>query len=163
MGWAGAQQHKGDLALIVEVVKQTAAEVDWVFFGMCPDELRSYVSEFHEFVLSFNDYPTKLASLNLDLAVAPLEVHAFNEAKSNLRLLEYGLLGWPVICTDIFPYQDAPVTRVQNETAAWVAAIRERVNDLDASEKEGQGLGKWVRDNFMLEDHLDQWFSALTR
>ncbi|MDP1680916.1 MAG: glycosyltransferase, partial [Burkholderiales bacterium] len=57
VGWAGAQQHKGDLALIVDVVKQTAAEVDWVFFGMCPDELRPYVSEFHDFVLSFYDYP----------------------------------------------------------------------------------------------------------
>ena len=163
VGWAGAQQHKGDLALIVDVVKQTSAEVDWVFFGMCPVELRPYVSEFHDFVLSFYEYPAKLASLNLDLAVAPLEVHAFNEAKSNLRLLEYGILGWPVVCTDVYPYQDAPIKRVPNETSAWVDAIRERINDLDASAQEGDRLKAWVRQNYLLEDHLDQWLRALVR
>jgi hypothetical protein len=31
-----------------------------------------------------------MASLNLDLAIAPLEINPFNESKSNLRLLEYG-------------------------------------------------------------------------
>ena len=52
-----------------------------------------YVKEFHNFVHRFADYPEKLASLDLDLAVAPQEIHTFNEAKSNLRLLEYGILG----------------------------------------------------------------------
>ncbi len=114
-------------------------------------------------MLSFYEYPAKLASLNLDLAVAPLEVHAFNEAKSNLRLLEYGILGWPVVCTDVYPYQDAPVKRVPNETSAWVDAIRERINDLDASAQEGDRLKAWVRQNYLLEDHLDQWLRALVR
>jgi glycosyltransferase involved in cell wall biosynthesis len=163
VGWAGAQQHAGDLALMTEVVKATAREVDWVFFGMCPEELRPYVREFHDFVLSFYDYPAKLASLNLDLAVAPLEVNPFNEAKSNLRLLEYGIMGWPVVCTDIYPYQDAPVKRVANDPQAWVDAIRERVHDLDAAEREGDRLKSWVLEHFILEDHLDDWLKALVR
>jgi hypothetical protein len=163
VGWAGAQQHAGDLALIAEVVKATAQEVDWVFLGMCPDELRPYVAEFHDFVLSFYEYPAKLASLNLDLAVAPLEIHPFNEAKSNLRLLEYGIMGWPVVCTDIYPYQNAPVKRVANQPQAWISAIRERVHDLDAAEREGDQLKAWVLQNFMLEDHLDEWMRALVR
>lgn len=163
VGWAGAQQHSGDLALIVDAVKETANEVEWVFFGMCPDELRPYVSEFHDFLLSFYEYPAKLASLNLDLALAPLEVHAFNEAKSNLRLLEYGIMGWPVVCTDILPYQDAPVKRVENDSAAWIEAIRERIHDLDAAEREGDRLREWVLHNYLLEDHLDQWLRALVR
>ncbi|MBK8533723.1 MAG: hypothetical protein IPL59_00575 [Candidatus Competibacteraceae bacterium] len=50
-------------------------------------------------------HPAALAALDLDPAVAPLEHHRFNRAKSNLRLLEYGVLGWPVVCTDILPYQ----------------------------------------------------------
>jgi hypothetical protein len=114
-------------------------------------------------VLSFYEYPAKLASLNLDLAVAPLEIHPFNEAKSNLRLLEYGVMGWPVVCTDIHPYQNAPVKRVANEPQAWIDAIRERVHDLDAAEREGDQLKAWVLQNFMLEDHLDEWMRALVR
>jgi hypothetical protein len=73
--------------------------------GMCPDKLRPYVHEFHSGV-PIEEYPRKLASLNLDLALAPLEENAFNECKSNLRLLEYGACGFPVIATDIVCYQN---------------------------------------------------------
>ncbi|MHB1231978.1 MAG: glycosyltransferase [Burkholderiales bacterium] len=163
VGWAGAQQHHGDLALIVELVKATANEVDWVFFGMCLDELKPYIKEEHPFVVDFDAYPKKLAGLNLDIAVAPLEAHPFNEAKSNLRLLEYGALGLTVICSDIYPYRNAPVKRVPNDPQAWISALRERINDLDAAGAEGDTLRRWVHDNFMLEDHLDAWFAALTR
>lgn len=159
VGWAGAMQHAGDLALIREVVEATRDECDWVFFGMCPEELRPFVKEFHPFV-PFEEYPAKLASLDLDLAVAPLEVNRFNECKSNLRLLEYGILGWPVVCSDVLPYRGAPVARVPNRTDAWLEAIRVRIHDLDAAQKEGEALRQWVREGWMLEDHLDEWLEA---
>jgi glycosyltransferase involved in cell wall biosynthesis len=162
VGWAGAQQHQGDLELIAEVVKETAEEVDWIFFGMCPDDIKPYIAEEHRFV-PIEDYPAKLASLNLDLAIAPLEQHDFNRAKSNLRLLEYGAMGWPVICSDIYPYQtnDAPDIRVQNEKTEWVSAIRQILADPDALEKSGHELRQWVREHYILEDHLNEWLEAL--
>lgn len=160
VGWAGAQQHHGDLAFIAEVVKQTHNEIDWIFFGMCLEELQPYVREVHDWV-HLNDYPTKLAALNLDLAVAPLELHPFNEAKSNLRILEHGILGRPMICTEIYPYRNAPVCTVANSTQAWLEAIRARVNDLDAAEKEGDALRAWVLKHYMLDDHTEEWLSAL--
>jgi hypothetical protein len=127
VGWAGAQQHLGDLELIYPVVEALADEVDWIFMGMCPDALKPFVRESHGFERDFTAYPKALARLDLDLAIAPLEIHAFNEAKSNLRLLEYGAMGWPVICTDIHPYQNAPVTRLPNEPEKWIKAIREQL------------------------------------
>lgn len=162
VGWAGAQQHQGDLEIIIEVVKATAHEVDWIFMGMTIPELKPFVKEEYHFV-PYVDYPKKLASLNLDLAIAPLEVNEFNEAKSNLRLLEYGVMGWPIICTDIYPYQQAgaPVKRVPNQAQAWIDAIRERVHDLDAAEKEGLRVQKWVLDHFIIEDHLAEWLEAM--
>lgn len=160
VGWAGAQQHEGDLEVLHEVVQAMAGEVEWVFMGMCPEPIRQYVAEFHPGV-GFAEYPEVLAALNLDLALAPLEHHPFNEAKSNLRLLEYGALGWPVIASDILPYRDAPVARVANHARAWTNAIRERINDLDACAKEGETLREWVRSHWILEDHLDEWTQAL--
>ncbi len=162
VGWVGAMQHGGDLKLLEPVVRELADEIDWVFMGMCPEALRPHVREVHEFV-SIRDYPAKMASLALDLALAPLEVHPFNECKSNLRLLEYGALGWPVICTDIAPYRTAspPVTRLPNHHQAWTAAISERVHARDALKAEGLLLKKWVYDNFILEDGLNDWLEAL--
>jgi GT2 family glycosyltransferase len=163
VGWAGAQQHAGDLRFLLDVVAATRNEVDWVFMGMMPEGIDPGRVEFHDYVHDFSAYPAKLASLDLDLAIAPLEMHPFNEAKSNLRLLEYGILGWPVICTDIFPYRTdkPPVTRLPNEAAQWIAAIRERVADPDALSREGDALRAWVKRHHLLENRLDLWLRAL--
>lgn len=159
VGWAGSPTHHGDLDIIIDVVKATLTEVDWVFFGMCPEEIKGQV-EFHSPV-KLEDYPAKLASLNLDLAVAPLEDVPFNHGKSHLRLLEYGVLGWPVICTDITPYRgDYPVTRVPTRFKDWLEAIREHVSDMDELARRGDALRDYIRANWMLEDNLDTWLGA---
>jgi len=146
--------------MIADVVRDLADEVDWVFFGLCPDALRPYVREFHTGV-PLPQYPGKLASLDLDLALAPLENNPFNEAKSHLRILEYGILGYPVICSDIFPYQgDFPVTRVTNRYRDWVRAIREQIADRQALAMAGDRLREHVRARWLLEEHLDDWLAA---
>lgn len=159
IGWAGGTTHQGDLLLLEEIIRRTRDEADWVFFGMCPDEIRLLLKEFHP-IVEFESYPAHLASLNFDIAVAPLATTQFNRGKSNLRLLEYGILGIPVVCTDIEPYRDSPACRVPNTPDAWVNALRERIHDAEAREAEGQQLYQWVLDNFILENHADEWLQA---
>jgi len=160
VGWAGSVTHDGDLAVIFDVVKATAKEVDWVFFGMCPDEIRPFVAESHPGV-GLEAYPAKLASLDLDLAVAPLEDVPFNHGKSHLRLLEYGVLGYPVICTDLTPYRGVyPVTRVTNRFKDWVEAIRGQVADRGQLARRGDVLRDYINAHWILEDHLDEWEKA---
>ena len=162
VGWAGGIGHTGDLELIADVVKELANEVEWVFFGMCPDWLRPYISEFHPGV-QIESYPMALSLLNLDLALAPLEQNLFNECKSNLRLLEYGACGVPVICSDVRCYQGdgLPVMRVKNRFRDWVEAIRAHINDLDAAAKAGDELRASVLNGWMLEgENLEAWRRA---
>lgn len=165
VGWAGGSSHTGDLELIADVVRDLADEVEWVFFGMCPEALKPYVHEFHGGV-AIEEYPAKLASLNLDLGLAPLEHNLFNECKSNLRQLEYGACGIPIICTDIRPYQDGqqaglPVTLVKNRYKDWVDAIRMHINDLDATAKMADELQTRVKADWMLQgEHLVRWRDA---
>ncbi|MEX0296615.1 glycosyltransferase [Pseudomonas putida] len=159
VGWGGGTSHTGDLDIIAETVRLLADEVHWVFFGMCPDELRPYMHEFHPPV-ALADYPAKLASLNLDLALAPLEYHIFNDCKSNLRLLEYGACGYPVICTDTEAYRGyLPCTRVySNSTKEWVEAIRSHLADPAASYRMGDELRDAVLRDFVLrDDNLRHW------
>ncbi|AOE64559.1 glycosyltransferase [Pseudomonas corrugata] len=159
VGWGGGTSHSGDLEIIADVVRELADEVEWVFFGMCPEALRPYVHEFHGSV-ALNHYPFKLASLNLDLALAPLEFHIFNDCKSNLRLLEYGACGYPVICTDTKAYDGfLPCTKVRsNSTEEWIGAIRMHLADPDASYRMGDELREAVLRDFMLSgDNLQHW------
>jgi O-antigen biosynthesis protein len=159
VGWAGGVGHTGDLELIADVVKELAGEVEWVFFGMCPEKLRPFVHEIHQGV-DIDLYPEALARLNLDLALAPVEQNLFNECKSNLRLLEYGACGFPVVCSDVRCYQGdgLPVTRVKNRFKDWVEAIRMHISDLDASERMGDQLRQIVHRDWMLEgNNLELW------
>jgi len=162
VGWIGAGQHKGDLELVSQVVRETASEVDWVFMGMCTEEIKPHIKEFHDFV-SFADYPKKMSSLDLDIAIAPLEQNFFNECKSNLRLLEYGAMGWPVVCSDVFPYRtlNPPVIRCANDPAEWISALRKLMADQRLRHQMGEQLHQWVSDNFMLADKAQDWMKAI--
>ena len=126
---------------------------------MCPENIRPLLTEYHPYTC-LADYPSQLAALNLDIAVAPLAQTPFNQAKSNLRLLEYGILGIPVVCTDIDPYRGSPACCVANTTAAWTNALRERIHDPKARKREGKALRQWVHQHYLQEDHLEEWLNA---
>jgi glycosyltransferase involved in cell wall biosynthesis len=160
VGWAGGSSHLGDLELIADVVKDLANEVDWIFFGMCPKKLRPYVKEFHNGV-PIHMYSQKLASLDLDVAVAPLENNQFNDCKSNLRLLEYGACGFPVICSNTRAFTETllPVQIIKNKYKDWIDAIRQHINDLNNSRAQGSKLKEEVQRNWMLQDQGLQSFS----
>ena len=160
VGWAGGSSHLGDLELIADVVKDLANEVDWIFFGMCPKKLRPYVKEFHSGV-PIHMYPQKLASLDLDLAIAPLENNQFNDCKSNLRLLEYGACGFPVICSNARAFTEThlPVQVIKNKYKDWTDAIRQHINDLNNSRIQGNLLKEEVHRNWMLQNQGLKSFS----
>jgi O-antigen biosynthesis protein len=161
--WAGGVGHRGDLEMIADVVKELADKVDWIFFGMCPERLRPYVREFYAGVPTL-DYPQRLMAQDWDLAIAPLESNPFNDCKSNLKLLEYGWCGIPVVCSDVTPYQgDLPCTRVKNRHLDWRNAIIDMTSDLAACRQKGLDLQKHVADSWMLNgDNLQQWYHAWT-
>lgn len=158
VGWAGGSSHTGDLRLVADVVKALADRVDWVFFGMKPEGVDACIAEFHPGV-HLSQYPAALAALDLDLAIAPLEENIFNECKSNLRLLEYGICGYPVIATDLEPYRCGfPVTLVRNRFRDWVSAIEDKLADREALFAEGLALQAFVRAGWMLEgENLLRW------
>lgn len=161
VGWAGGSSHRGDLEMIADVVKAFADEVDWIFFGMCPDKLRPYIQEFHHGV-DIEVYPKKLSSLNLDLAIAPVEDNLFNACKSNLRLLEYGACGIPVICSDVACYQTInEVTRVRNRYKEWVEAMRYHLDNPTQSEQMGLALQATILGDWMHNaDSAAEWAKA---
>jgi glycosyltransferase involved in cell wall biosynthesis len=164
VGWAGAMQHLDDLEMIADVVRELANDVDWIFMGMCPDVLRPYVKEFHPFV-SYADYPAKLATLDLDIAIAPLQDNRFNESKSNLRLLEYGAMGWPVVCSDVYPFRtgNPPVCRLSNDAALWIKTVRHLIGHPAIRGQMANDLHQWVREQHFLMKRVHEWSEALKR
>jgi glycosyltransferase involved in cell wall biosynthesis len=160
VGWAGARQHLGDLALLEPVVRATHKEVDWVFFGMCPPSIRTMAAEFHDMV-PIARYPERLASLGLDVAVAPLQDLPFNRAKSHLKLLEYGILGIPAVASDVAPYRGSPAILVSDDPRSWIDALMTLARDRDGARARGHALREYVLTKWVLSRMLGEWKRAL--
>ncbi|WP_039056701.1 glycosyltransferase [Enterobacter sp. Bisph1] len=160
VGWAGGATHAGDLSILKPLMKAFENEIQWVFMGMQPEGIKC---EYHKGV-PIQVYPEKLASLDLDLALVPLEMNQFNVCKSNLRLLELGACGIPVICTDIEPYRcGLPVTLVKNEFTQWVNALKDHIHNPDTLPVMGDKLREAIFERWMLEGALlKTWNDAWT-
>ncbi|MHB1644432.1 MAG: glycosyltransferase, partial [Acidithiobacillus sp.] len=161
IGWAGGLSHTGDLSFIKDVMDILGDAVHWVFMGMVPNgELNPDL---------YTQVPAKpcgthvqaMAEMRLDLALAPLEHSDYNRCKSNLKILEYGACGFPVLATDIDPYSDAPIFFPKSGRAEdWAGAIRDLLADRDMLQRSGVELRNWVWRNFTLEEHLEDRMDA---
>jgi glycosyltransferase involved in cell wall biosynthesis len=60
--------------------------------------------EEHDMV-SLDDYPEKIRSLNLDIGLCPLADNRFNRSKSALKLYEYTAVGTVSVCSYMKPYK----------------------------------------------------------
>ncbi|WP_225547800.1 glycosyltransferase [Chromobacterium violaceum] len=165
VGWVGSAAEAPDLLMLSGIILATAAELDWIVIGDCPEVLKPCLAEYHAFDLSSDDYPTRLASLSLDMAVMPKAATLANETGSPLRMFEFGALGVPVICSAVgeLGLSPAPVARVKNDVSSWGEALRELARDAAAAAQAGDGLRAWVRENCGLKRHLPLWQQAISR
>jgi len=108
--WAGSPSHFGDLEVVAHALWQfmeSHIDVKTVFFGKEPKGVPAPLAARVEVVpfCGFENYPVKLADMKADVAIAPLADVPFNHAKSNIKLLEYGACGYPIIASDVGPYR----------------------------------------------------------
>jgi glycosyltransferase involved in cell wall biosynthesis len=83
--------------------------------------------------VEFDRYPSTLAFMHFDIGLAPVTSARFNQAKSNLKWLEYSSIGVPTVASKVYPYEKSiehGVTGYVCETEAdWYQALTTLVND----------------------------------
>lgn len=65
--------------------------------------------------VNLSEYPTFMKNIDVDIAIAPLEINEFNSCKSNLKCLEYCVSGIPAVYTKIDPYENMSLTSETEE------------------------------------------------
>jgi hypothetical protein len=163
--WAGSSSHigrGGDLEFLVPLIKKTANEFEWVFFGTKPPGLVDIV-EFHNWK-DFYEFPMAMDEIDADLAIIPIADSEFNYAKSDLKLLEMSAIGLPSICSAVGnkqgPYDLVPnLCTVRNKVDDWYAAIKKMedpVNRMQALEAGQAELNRrWLEDPKNIQIYLD--------
>lgn len=153
--WCGGASHYQDLKLI-----QNIPVIDKITFcGYNPDDT--------EWIKIKLDHPKAIYQnqVGLDnymrgydghkLAIAPLTDSVFNNCKSNLKVLEAGAKGIPIICSPVDPYYNSvdkeAVIYADNKTE-WHSQINKMLVYKDYREDMGQKLAEHVRLNYNLAD-----------
>lgn len=137
ISWAGGISHVGDLKLIELAIHKLEKEnIKWNFMGLRPE------GDFGKADITFHPGVTPQEFMKVyleqghELVLAPLEDHPFNDAKSNLRLIQAGAAGAAVIASPAYPYRDKnpPVFAYCSSPEEWAVAIKKWI-DTPAVEK----------------------------
>lgn len=110
IGWMGGGGHREDLRTIETPLKELLAETKRVRF-YCVHGVPDFFKEKSKIVTPkefkpMNYYPRYIARQGFDIGIAPLVDCNFNRGKSNLRKLEYGAMGIPVVAAKVGHFKE---------------------------------------------------------
>jgi glycosyltransferase involved in cell wall biosynthesis len=113
--WFGSNTHNDDWKMIIPSIDKILKERDnvrLVIWGTIPLIMEEYAEadhwkgrvEFQSGRHSEDFFKSLGESLVADIGIAPLQNNRFNQAKSNIKFIEYSLAGVPVVASDVSPY-----------------------------------------------------------
>ncbi len=183
IGWVGGIHHEQDVKQVpglgISVNAKVGPEnIGWGFFGRPPigpegpeDWQQKVWDEYTRILVGpqrhknwavFQAMPTdKYGSMyiNIDIAIAPLEWNNFNDSKSEIKLMEAGRYGIPLIATDCGAYDEVIENGVtgyliskENKRSDWTKAISKCVKDPKHARQMGENLKKIVNERYNINN-----------
>ncbi len=136
LGWAGGSSHLMDLQVISGAVETLLGQYDQLEVVVAGLGMSPFAP--HERVkvapgVPIEEYPGLLGQF--DIAVAPVEDSVFNTSKSDLKLLEYSMMGIPTVASKTVTYGRS-IRQGENgflagNTKDWLKYLRRIIEDPD--------------------------------
>jgi len=163
--WAGTVTHVEDQEIVVNPIRELMkkySDIRVTFFGWAYNKLiREFPGRisYHPMVELFF-YMKLLRDMNPDLVIQPLIDHSFNYSKSNIRWLEAGSLGVPVLASDIPSFktlgEDFCMTAAWDEHA-WFEKMEWAYKNRDAAAKMGELSRKAIQKYWTIQTMWLAW------
>ena len=176
--WAGGTSHQADLLFIAPVIEKvlkkyknvkficcgfggTSSPNKWVEFNYGENFFKNLPPEQYEFSLGCDVtvWPSKLASLRADIAVAPVVDNQFARCKSNCKALEYGINRIPTV-GQRFLYKDAILEGKTGYLAdtpdEWYEKICLLIENKNRKEM-GENAYQYIKTNFNFANQAWKW------
>lgn len=168
IGWSGGSRVGRDLEIMVPhllKIVRTYADVTVVIAGALkyarlfaglPAKQLSLLGW-----VDYDHYPALLSTF--DLALIPMQDHAYNRCKSALKVIDYGAVGVPSICSPVAPFTDFPHiahTPVLSEDGEWFTRIEEFLSTREANNVSSEPLARSTRRRYGLRENLATYWSA---
>jgi len=164
IGWAGGSSHWSDLEVIKDVIPQVLDEYPNAEFQIAG--MRDTPFPEHEKIKIINpvdgeDLAQLLATFNI--GVAPLFSGRFNDCKSDLKFLEYAMVGLPVVASKLDAYSDS-VSNGENGFLArnskdWLKYLRRLTENSDLRSQIGEAAYNYAQTR-TIEKNIELWEKA---
>ncbi len=164
IGWAGSLSHWPDLELLKAAVPQILDEYANTEFHIAglnsspfPDHKRIKVVE----PVHGEDLALLLATFNIGLV--PLISGKFNDCKSDLKFIEYAMVGLPVVASKVDAYERT-ITNGQTGFLArnpkdWLKYLKRLLDNTDIRHKMGENARKYAETR-TIEKNIWMWEKA---
>ncbi len=167
IGWAGSATHQMDFYQAGSMLKKVAKrhpETRWHFSGADYGR-RLFPADrytFTDFKTDIFDHYRNVATL--DIGLAPLKSHRFNDSKSAIKLLEYFGLGIPVVASPATPYRDyfthGECGFFAEREYDWVHRLSDLINDKELREAMSLNAKAFAREH-TIQANAHKWESAI--
>ena len=108
----------------------------------------------------------KLQSADFDIGIAPVVPNLFNEGKSYLKLLEYGMMGIPTIAQRFGSYvqyvqesSEAPVL-LADSALEWEKGLRNLITDASLRKHLAEANLRYINSTHVISKRVHLWESA---
>ena len=172
LGWAGTHTHFDDLKLLQKVVPailERYPEISFVIAGFPKAKELLFNGYVDHRVLTFpwtdiKGYKNYLASF--DVVLAPSYPCKFNEGKSDIRVLEAGMVRRPVVgspTTYGATIRESKGGLVAKRQVEWVKALSRLIEDKGLRHSMGENLGNYVRTHRTYRANVHLWAEAYSK
>lgn len=175
IGWAGGPGHArdfGEVAAPLRRLLRNSRYRDRVEFHMIGPDWTERVTSPRSTTRHTGWFP-KVEDLyrviDFDIGIAPLRPNPFNEAKSDVKLLEYAALGIAPVLSSTGPYADAYAAGAPSRLVpgpsrpggppAWEETLRDLIDDGDTRVQLGKAAREWAAGR-TIEGNAHLWESA---
>jgi len=165
IGWSGGHTHRKDLEMIADILAELKKKYRFEVHLLGYDPNIPHTQLYYKTSKFVNvlDYNKTLADKGFDIGIAPLVDDEFNQYKSNIKWLEYSMLGIPTVATALPPYEDIE-DGVTGFLAKDVQEFKDKlellIKDAKLRKKIGAQAKKYVIENYDIDKTIVNWEKA---
>lgn len=173
IGYAGGRAHAPDFEVAADALRKILDEykekVKLKFYYYIPEDFKNHPHvEWTPEIKDYALYAKTLKESQCDIALAPLKKNFFNECKTNIKYLEYGICGMAGIYSDLAPYSNV----IDGETGllvkehtpeAWYTAIKTLLDNNELREKIRRNAFNDVLKNHLIQNHYMEWYDVYAK
>jgi len=164
IGWGGSPTHLPDFSkemveLLLKLKKEYKNKIELIMLGVTPLELIGHCT-YYRFTEPYK-YMRFLRDLNFDIGIIPCTDNFFNNARSNIKYIEWSTIKAASIASPVTSYESCikhgTTGFLARKYKQWYEYLKLLIEDKDLRIKVGQAAFDYAYKNYSIETKKSQY------